>query len=226
MLIRLPVDIIPKRGKKNEPSSRASSSYPGLGIGDKGRPRDSPQAFAETSVNGWHRVKGERETERRYVGRSWTGSGRSSTMDRRVKTVSSHRWCTKCNERKEEVPLVINEAVAIAIWRTSRPGRKRFEEEESERLERHASNINAPLLIVSEFRSFDALPHPFPTIILPLASFHFRHTFLVFFFFFLFFGSIRPPIYGFNPSVPGIKACKASFFFLILRRARLRGGAF
>lgn len=48
-------------------------------------------------------VKGERET-RRYVDR------KSSRMDPRVKTVSLHRWCTKCNEGEED-PLVINEAV-------------------------------------------------------------------------------------------------------------------
>lgn len=50
---------------------------------------------------------GSRVRERRDA--TWTGS-RSSRMDPRVKTVSLHRWCTKCNEREKD-PLVINEAV-------------------------------------------------------------------------------------------------------------------
>lgn len=112
--------------------------------------------------------------------------------------------------------------LAIAIWRTSRPGRRRFEEE-SERLEPHASNINAPLLIVSEFRSFDALLYPFPTIVLPLVSFH-----LVTLSWYSFFSALLGRL--FTVSIPRSwdESVRGFFLFLllILSRARLCGAAF
>lgn len=91
MLIRLPVDIIPKRGKKNEPSLILVSR----GVGDT--KADLPVSFFHGYPCEWvARVSRIRERDRETRGGRQEVDGRRTS---RVKTVSlHHRWCTRRNE--------------------------------------------------------------------------------------------------------------------------------
>lgn len=77
MLIRLPVDIIPKRGKKNEPSLILVSR----GVGDT--KADLPVSFFHGYPCEWvARVSRMRERDKETRGWWTTGSGRSSNVAR------------------------------------------------------------------------------------------------------------------------------------------------
>lgn len=99
MLIRLPVDIIPKRGKKNEPSLILVSR----GVGDT--KADLPVSFFHGYPCEWvARVSRMRKRDRE------TRSGRSSNVARQNRFVASS-VVHETQRVREEDPLVINEAV-------------------------------------------------------------------------------------------------------------------